>query len=92
MGPILRSGENQKAPTIRRPPNRSNNGATFIVLQNDMIFCGVAVVPIGKLVEKMRLAAKRSMYSPPNVRYRVNSGRHLLNSSSSGFDRSRNCA
>jgi hypothetical protein len=35
-----------------RPPNRSNNDATFIVLQNDMIFCGVAVVPIGKLFEK----------------------------------------
>jgi hypothetical protein len=27
------------------------NDATFIVLQNDMIFCGVAVVPIGKLFE-----------------------------------------
>ena len=48
-GPILRSGKNQKAPTIRRPPNRSNNGATFIALQERDDLCGVRVVPIGKL-------------------------------------------
>jgi hypothetical protein len=52
MGPILRIGEIDKAPTMYRPTNRSNTDATFIVLQNDMIFCGVAVVPIGKLFEK----------------------------------------
>jgi hypothetical protein len=52
MGPILRIGKNQKAPTIRRPPNRSNNDATFIVLQNDMIFFAAWPVPIGKLFEK----------------------------------------
>jgi hypothetical protein len=56
MGPILRIGKNQKAPTIQRPP--------------------VRVVPIGKLFEKIRLPARLA---------RVNSGRHLLNSSSSGF-------
>jgi hypothetical protein len=52
IGPILRIGENQKAPTIQRPPNRSNNDATFIVLQERDDFCGVAVVPIGKLLKK----------------------------------------
>jgi hypothetical protein len=52
MGPILRIGENQKAPTIQRPPNRSNNDATFIVLQERDDFCGARVVPIGKLFEK----------------------------------------
>jgi hypothetical protein len=52
MGPILRIGKNQKAPTIQRPPNRSNNDATFIVLQERDDFCGVRVVPIGKLFEK----------------------------------------
>jgi hypothetical protein len=51
-GPIARIGENQKAPTIQRPPNRSNNDATFIVLQERDDFCGVRVVPIGKLFEK----------------------------------------
>jgi hypothetical protein len=51
-GPILRSGENQKAPTMYRPSNRSNNDATFIVLQERDDFCGVRVVPIGKLLEK----------------------------------------
>jgi hypothetical protein len=29
MGPILKIGKNQKAPTIRRRPNRSNTDATF---------------------------------------------------------------
>jgi hypothetical protein len=48
MGPILSIGENQKAPTIQCPPNRSNNDATFIVLQKRDDFCGVRVVPIGK--------------------------------------------
>ena len=76
MGPILRIGKNQKAPTIQRPPNRSNNDATFIVLQERDDFCGVRVVPIGKLFEKIRLPARLA---------RVNGGRHLLNSSSSGF-------
>jgi hypothetical protein len=52
MGPILRIGKNQKAPTIRRPPNRSNNGATFIALQERDDLCGARVVPIGKLFEK----------------------------------------
>jgi hypothetical protein len=52
MGPILRIGKNQKAPTIRRPPNRSNNDATFIVLQERDDFRGVRVVPIGKLFKK----------------------------------------
>jgi hypothetical protein len=58
MGPILRIGENQKAPAIQRPPNRSNNDATFIVLQERDDSCGVRVVPIGKLFEKIRLAAR----------------------------------
>jgi hypothetical protein len=52
MGPILRIGENQKAPAIQRPPNRSNDDATFIVLQERDDFCGLRVVPIGKLFEK----------------------------------------
>jgi hypothetical protein len=52
MGPILRIGENQKAPAIQRPPNRSNDDATFIVLQERDDFCGVRVVPIGRLFEK----------------------------------------
>jgi hypothetical protein len=44
-------------------------------------------VPIGKLFEKMRLVARfGGKVALPNVRYWVNSGRHLLNSSSSGFD------
>jgi len=49
----------------------------------------VRVVPIGKLFEKkIRLAARLAAgkVAPPNVRYWVNSGRHLLNSSSSDFD------
>jgi hypothetical protein len=41
-----------------RPANRSNNGATFIVLQGRDDFCGVRVVPIGKLFKKIRLAAR----------------------------------
>jgi hypothetical protein len=44
--------ENQKAPTVYRPANRSNNDAPFIVLQERDDFCGVRVVPIGKLLEK----------------------------------------
>jgi hypothetical protein len=52
MGPILRIGKNQKAPTIQRPPNQSNN-ATFIVVHERDDFCGVRVVPIGKLFEKI---------------------------------------
>jgi hypothetical protein len=52
MGPILRIGKNQKVPAIQRPPNRSNNDATFIVVQERDDFCGVRVVPIGKLFEK----------------------------------------
>jgi hypothetical protein len=52
MGAILRIGKNQKAPTIQRPPNRSNNDATFTVLQERDDCCGVRVVPIGKLFEK----------------------------------------
>jgi hypothetical protein len=85
VGPILGNGENDKATIMYRPPNRSNNGATFIVLQNDMIFCGVAVVPIGKLVEKMRLAARLAAgnVAPPMSVIGLNSGRRLLNSSSS---------
>ena len=51
-GPILRIGENKKAPTIYRPPDLSNTDATFIVLQERDDFCGVRVVPIGKLFEK----------------------------------------
>jgi hypothetical protein len=51
-GPILRIGENQKAPTIQRPPNRTSNDAIFIVLQERDDFCVVRVVPIGKLFEK----------------------------------------
>jgi hypothetical protein len=71
MGPILRIGKNQKAPTIQLPPNRSNNDAAFIVLQERDDFCGVRVVPIGKLFEKMRLAARLAVgnVAPPNVRY-----------------------
>jgi len=48
----------------------------------------VRVVPIGKLFEKkIRLAARLAAgkVAPPNVRYWVNSGRHLLNPNSSGF-------
>jgi hypothetical protein len=89
MGPILRIGKNQKAPTIRRPPNRSNNGATFIALQERDDLCGVRVVPIGTLFEKkIRLAASLAVgkVAPPNVRYWANSGRHLLTLSSSQFD------
>src|SRR5882757_5771175 len=88
MGPILRIVENDKAPTIQRPPNRSNIDATFVVLQERDDFCGVRVVPIGKLFEKIWLAARLAVgnVAPPNVHYWVNSGRHLLNSSSSGFD------
>jgi hypothetical protein len=52
MGPILRNSENDKAPAMYRPANRSNNDATFIVLQERDDFCGVRVVPIGKLFEK----------------------------------------
>jgi hypothetical protein len=71
MGPILRIGENEKAPTIQRPPNRSNNHATFIVLQERDDFCGVRVVLIGKLFEKIRLAARSAVDKsrPLNVRY-----------------------
>jgi hypothetical protein len=47
MGPILRIGKNQKAPAMYRPSNRSNDDATFIVLQERDDFCGVRVVPIG---------------------------------------------
>jgi hypothetical protein len=85
MGPILGISENDKATIMYRPPNRSNNDATFIVLQERDDFCGRARVPIGK---KIRLAARLAVgkVAPPNVRYWVNSGRHLLNSSSSGFD------
>jgi len=88
MGPILKIGKNQKAPTIQGPPNRSNIDATFIVLQERDDFCGVRVVPIGKLFEKIRLPARLGVgnVALPNVRYWVNSGRHLLNSSSSGLD------
>jgi hypothetical protein len=73
MGPILKIGKNQKAPTIQRPPNRSNNDATFIVLQERDDFCGVRVAPIGKLFEKIRLAARLAVgnVAPPNVRYGV---------------------
>jgi hypothetical protein len=46
-GPILKIGKNQKAPTIQRPPNRSNNDATFIIPQERDDFCAVPVVPIG---------------------------------------------
>jgi hypothetical protein len=49
----------------------------------------VRVVPIGKLFEnKIRLAARLAVgnVALPNVRYWVNCGRHLLDSSSSGFD------
>ena len=48
------------------------NDATFIVLQNDMIFCGVAVVPIGKLFETNtvgRQVGSGANLAPPNVRY-----------------------
>jgi hypothetical protein len=75
-GPILKIGENQKAPTIQHPPNRSNNDATFIVLQERDDFCGVRVVPIGKLFKKIRLAPKvgSGQCSTADVRYWVNSG------------------
>ena len=88
IGPILGNGENDKTTIMYRPPNRSNNDATFIVLQERDDFCGVRGVPIGKLFEKIRLAAKLVVANValPNVRYWVNSGRHLLDSSSSGFD------
>jgi hypothetical protein len=52
MGPILRIGQNDKAPAMYRPPNRSNTDATFIILQERDDFCGVRVVPIGKLFKK----------------------------------------
>jgi len=45
-------GENDNATTMYRPPNRSNNDAAFIALQERDDFCGVRVVPIGKLFEK----------------------------------------
>jgi hypothetical protein len=47
MGPILRIGKNQKATTIERPPNRSNDDATSLVLQERDDFADVRVVPIG---------------------------------------------
>jgi len=52
MGPIPRIGENDKATIMYRPANRSNIDATFIVLQERDEFCGVRVVPIGKLFKK----------------------------------------
>jgi hypothetical protein len=45
----------------------------------------VRVVPIGKLFEK-NTVGRRGNVAPPNVHYWVNSGRHLLDSSSSDFD------
>jgi hypothetical protein len=51
MGPILRIGKNQKAPTIQRSPNRSNNDATFIVLQ-ERDFCGVRVCLLASCLKK----------------------------------------
>ena len=59
----------------------------FIVLHERDDFCGVRVVPIAKLFEKIRLADRLAVgnVATRNVRYWVNSGRHLLNSSSSGF-------
>jgi len=56
-------------------------------------FCGVRVVPIRKLFEK-NTAGRRvgsGQCSTANVCYWVNSGRHLLNSSSSGFDPKMTC-
>ncbi|HTF76643.1 MAG TPA: hypothetical protein VK620_20320, partial [Bradyrhizobium sp.] len=51
MGPILRIGKNQRSPPFQRPPNRSNNDATFMFCKIEMIFAA-CVVPIGKLFEK----------------------------------------
>jgi hypothetical protein len=53
-----------------------------------MIFCGVRRAYWASCLKKIRLAARLAVahVAPPNVDYWVNSGRHLLDSSSSGFD------
>jgi hypothetical protein len=55
---------------------------------NELIYADVRVVPIGMLFEKIRLAAGlvSGQGSTADVRYWVDSGTHLLNSSSSDFD------
>ena len=64
-GADFESWSKPKAPSMYRPPQRSNTDATFNYLK-----------PGGR----------GHLVALPNVRYWVNSGRHLLNSSSSGFD------
>jgi hypothetical protein len=63
----LGNSENDKATIMYRPTNRSNNDAAFIALQERGDFCGVRVVPIGKLLEKNRLAARLAVgnVAPP---------------------------
>jgi hypothetical protein len=50
-----------------------------------MIFAA-CVVPIGKLFEENTVQVGSGQCSTADVRYWVNSGGHLLDSSSSGFD------